>query len=363
MRNNLLVIISLLFISYANGQQVQKSNKLEISEIQKDLIFEKTKVLPEDTQLSIAIIKNGNVAFYGIERIDDTIKYADNSKSLFEIGSITKVFTSTILANLVLEGEINLKDPIQKYIDYPIANDEITVLQLANHTSGLPKLPSNLNLEEVDQSNPYKDYNVRKLREYLMNSLETNTKPGEKYQYSNVGAGILGYVLELKSNKSYEELIQHYIFSEYDMRHSTTSRNKIDLEMVDGLDSSGNKTANWDLNSLIAAGGMISNVEDLSKFALAHFDDTNKELKLTRESTFEIPQNQMETGLAWKILNPIPNLNIYAHNGGTGGYSSLITIDPITKNGVILLSNVSAFNNNSRNMDQLCFQLLKTLYR
>jgi len=363
MKNNLLVVIGLLLINYSNCQQVDKSNKLEILRIQKDLIFEKTKDFPENTQLAIAIIENGNVSFDGVKRIGDTIAYMDNSKKLFEIGSITKVFTSAILAKFVLMNKVKLNDPIQEYIDYPLANVQITLLQLANHTSGLPKLPSNLNLATVDQSNPYKDYDKQKLKDYLVNNLETANTPGENYEYSNIGAGILGYVLELESNKSFEQLLQEYIFLEYNMKHSTTNRNKVKSEMVDGLNSSGNKTANWDLNSLLAAGGIISNVQDLSKFALAHFNDSNKALTLTREPTFEIPQYQMESGLGWKILKPIPDLKVFAHNGGTGGYTSMITMDPASKNAVIVLSNVSAFHINTGNIDQLCFQLLKTLYR
>ncbi|CAL67127.1 serine hydrolase domain-containing protein [Christiangramia forsetii] len=367
MKNQLSLLIGILLFNYGIGQSNSSINDLEvsgaqISEKQADIIFEKTKIFPDNTQLSIGIIKNGKILYYGVKRSGDTLQKVDNYHDIFEIGSLTKLFTSTLLANFVLEDKIKLKDPIQKYFNFQVANDQVTVLQLANHTSGLPKLPSNLNLAAVDQSNPYKDYDEQKLIKYLTSELEIITTPGTKYEYSNIGAGILGYLLEVQSHLTYEELLQKYILSKYNMHNTTTNNDKINLKLVYGLDLNGKKTSNWNLNSLVAAGGILSNIEDLSKFAVAQFSDTNEELHLTRRPTFEQQEYKMETGLAWKIIKPDANINIYAHNGGTGGYSSMITLDTRNKKGVIILSNVSAFHNDARNIDQLCIQLLKTLY-
>lgn len=365
MKNNLSILIGIFIFTYGYGQTNDVINALEISENQiseeqADLIFEKASVFPDNTEISIGIIKNGKISYYGVKRTNDSLQYIDNSRDIFEIGSITKVFTSTLLANFVLEDKIKLNDPIQEYFNFPIANDQITVLQLANHTSGLPKLPSNLNLETADQSNPYKDYNGIKLKEYLKDKLEIINTPGSVNEYSNIGAGILGYLLETKSSLTYEELLQKYIISKFNMNNTTTKRDKIKLRLVDGLDSNGHKTSNWDLNALVGAGGILSNVDDLSKFALAQFNDNYKELKLTRQSTFSTPYD-MEMGMGWKIIIPDGKLRWYAHNGGTGGYSSLLALDILKENGVIILSNVSTFNKNTLNIDQLCFELMKTL--
>jgi len=367
MKNNLFILIGILLCNYGFGQTNNVINNLEIledqiSQKQVDIIFEKAKIFLDNTQFSIGIIRNGNISYYGVKRSNDTLLNVDNHRDIFEIGSITKVFTSTLLADFILEEKIELNDPVQKYLDFPIANDEITVLQLANHTSGLPKLPSNLDLESVDQSNPYKDYNEQKLKKYITDDLEILNTPGTKYEYSNIGAGILAYLLEEQSQLSYEELLQKYILSKYNMENTSTDKDKIKSELVDGLDNEGNKTSNWDLNALVGAGGMLSNVEDLSKFALAQFNVKNEQLALTRQTTFDISEYGMEAGLAWKIIKPFEGLRWHAHNGGTGGYSSLIALDIENKNGVIILSNVSAFNKDSGNVDQLCFELMKTLY-
>lgn len=357
MKKKLLLLLGILMSSYAIGQ-----TENSISENQMSIIFEKTKDFPKNTELSIAFIKNGQVSYYGIKRINDTLELSNNSNSVFEIGSITKVFTSTLLANFVLEKKIKLSDPIQDYFNFPLKNDQITVLQLANHTSGLPRLPSNLNLNEVDQSNPYKNYSVDYLKKYLTDEMELDNLPGSTYEYSNVGAGILGYLMEHQIDLTYEELLQKYIFSKYNMTASSTNADVIKLKIVDGLNSDGNKTSNWDLNALVGAGGILSNAEDLSKFVLAQFDTQNKELELTRQSTFEIPKYKMKVGLAWNIIEPDSVHTWYMHNGGTGGYTSIMALDEDNKNGIIILSNVSAFNKNSRNIDKLCLELMKTQY-
>ncbi len=358
MKNKLLVAIAIFISTYVIGQ-----TKEPISPNQINILLEKTKKFPENTEISIAFIKNGEVSYYGAKRINDTIEYSNNFNKIFEIGSITKVFTATILANLVLDNKIDLNSSVEDYFNFPIKNKEITVLQLANHTSGLPKLPSNLDLEKADQSDPYKDYNEEDLKEYLENRMELENTPGTNHEYSNIGVGILGYLLEVQTGLTYEELLKKYIVSKYDLKNTTTKIGNINSKLVTGLDSDGKKTSNWDLNALVGAGGILSNVEDLSKFATEQLNEKNKELELTRKSTFEIPEYQMAVGLGWKIIELDSELTWYMHNGGTGGYYSMFALDIKNKNGVIILSNVSAFNEYSGNIEQLTIGLMKTLYQ
>ena len=111
---------------------------------------------------------------------------------------------------------------------------------------------------------------------------------------------------------------------------------------------------------MAGAGAIFSTVEDLSQFAISQFDNSNKELKLTRKKTFEVNEN-MDIGLGWHILKSQSKNFWHWHNGGTGGYSSSMVIDENTKNGIIILSNISAFNPNMGNIDKLCFALMKTI--
>jgi hypothetical protein len=122
-----------------------------------EIIFSKSKDLPNNTQISIALIQNGKTNYYGIKKVNDTIKSNENQNKIFEIGSITKVFTSTVLASLVIDKKIKLTDEINTYYPFTFKNNiKISFESLANHTSGLPRLPENLDLS--NETNPYKNY-------------------------------------------------------------------------------------------------------------------------------------------------------------------------------------------------------------
>jgi CubicO group peptidase (beta-lactamase class C family) len=349
------------FVEENNSENVINNlskNEL-ITKEQSEIIFNKVKSFPNNTQISIAIIRNGKVSYYGVKQNNDTILSIENYRSIFEIGSISKIFTSTLLAGFITDKKIKLNDNINGFLNLAFKNGiKISFKELANHTSGLPALPTNLDLTAVNPENPYKEYNKTYLDEYLTKNIELSNKG--MYQYSNLGAGLLGYVLSKISNVSYDSLLYSKIFSKYNMLNSTTSFNKIKGNLIKGLDNKGNEVSNWEFSVLAGAGGILSNVEDLAKFAIAQFDCSNKELKLTRKKTFEVNKN-MDIGLGWHILKS-QSENVWNwHNGGTGGYSSSMVIDTKNKNGIVILSNVSAFNPNMKNIEKLCFELMKTL--
>ena len=365
-RSYLIAVLGLLLSSCSEGQNTDAENYIDVSNYvinkeQSDLIFENTKSFPNNTQLALAMVKNGSINFIGIERINDTLRTTENYNSAFEIGSITKVFTATLLSNFVNEQQLTLDDNIQDYLDFKMkSEDKITFKQLANHTSGLPRLPSNLNFFFVDRDNPYKDYNREMLIDYLTNKVELNQEPGTTYEYSNLGAGVLGFVLASISDASFESLLQDNIFARYKMPNSATNKEQIQTKLVKGLNTSGAFTSNWDFDVLAGGGAIFSTVEDLSKFALAQFDPENNELRLTQKPTFKV-NDQMSIGLGWHIIKRKNGGELIWHNGGTGGYTSSMALDLERKNGVIILSNVSAFNSKQGHIDQLCFALIKTL--
>ena len=305
------------------------------------------------------MIENGFPTFYGITKENDSIKFTNNKDKIFEIGSISKVFTATLLANAWLNKKIKEDENINPYYNFPFKNNvEISFQSLANHTSGLDRLPSNLGNENPE--NPYKTYDETKLNFYLKNDLKRNQNAVEKYDYSNLGAGLLGFTLGKVAKSDYGNLLTQQIFKKYNMNSSTTDRSKVKNNLVKGLDAGGNEVSNWDFDTLAGAGGILSSVDDLSKFINAQFNPKNKELELTRKPTFRV-SDTLEMGLGWHIITDASGDVIYWHNGGTGGYSSSITMNTDLNNAVIILSNVSAFNPSTANIDQLSFELLKTL--
>ncbi|MFC0428858.1 serine hydrolase [Chryseobacterium scophthalmum] len=319
-----------------------------------EAIFSNTKDFPNNTQVSIAFIENGKTQFYGIIKQNDTVKSNKNQNKVFEIGSITKVFTATVLASLVEDKKINLNDNINSYFSFPFkGNVKLSFQSLANHTSGLPRLPDNLDLS--NEINPYKSYGKKEIEDYLKNNLKLKSNP--KYEYSNLGAGLVGYTLELSQKTSFQQLLQKRIFDKYKMKNSYTSSKNLKDKLISGLNADGENVSNWDFDVLFGGGGILSTTEDLAKFVDAQFNIKNTDLTLTRKPTFTI-NDKMKIGLGWHILKNKNDSEFLWHNGGTGGYSSSLAFNAENRNAVIVLSNVSAFNPKMENIDKLCFDLM-----
>lgn len=357
MKKYLLLSLCMFFSNVGNSQVDEN----EWSEAQVSLINEKAKGLPNQGQMAIAIIENGVTKFYGIKIENDSVLTFDNHQMVFEIGSITKVFTSTLLAQLVLEEKVELDDSINDFLDFTIKDKvQMSFKQLATHTSGLPRVPASLALPSVDMRNPYKDYDEATLKAYLTGKLEMAHPPGEVSEYSNLGGGLLGYVLEQVAETSYEDLLQAYIFSKYEMGYSTTRRELIADRLVVGINDEGEEVPHWDMAVLMGAGGIVSTVADLTQFVLAQFDDTNKALALTREKFFTV-SDQFSSGLGWSVITRDSGAIWNWHNGGTGGYSSSMIMDVKRKNAVIILSNISALGTLTSQVTSLCPALMGTM--
>ena len=319
-----------------------------------DIIFSKSKDFPNKAQVSIAVVRNGQVQFYGISKMNDTIRPADNQGMVFEIGSITKVFTSAVLASLVTDHKLKLEDKINSYFPFAFKDSiKISFISLANHTSGLPRLPENLDL--TSEVNPYKNYGKKELEEYLLNLLEIGNGTSGKYAYSNLGAGLLGYTLGLSQEVPFQKLLERRIFEPYKMKSSYTRSGDAKGKLVKGMDKTGRMVSNWDFDVLFGGGGILSTAEDLVTFAKAQFDPRNRELTLTRQATYQI-KDGMEMGLGWHIVRSQDGKEIHWHNGGTGGYSSSMAVQVDARSAVIILSNVSDVN---EEIDDLCFELLR----
>jgi len=361
----LLIVFVLLCFSCGSEQVAEAQNELTSSILGEEeiaLLYKYLKAFPDETQVSLALIDQDNVRYYGVRRTDGKLQAEENSERVFEIGSISKVFTATLLAHFVVSEKIKLEDTLDQYIDIPFHEDaKITFVSLANHTSGLPRMPSNFMTGALlNPSNPYKNYDEEKLNKYLTEKLKFEYTPGTKSEYSNLGAGLLGHVLCKISGKTYQQLVSELIFEKYNMQSTTTQRADVTDLLVAGRNEKGSATSNWDLGSLIGAGGIYSSVKDLVLFAQAQFDSTQVELALTQKSTFKSNSNT-EVGLGWHILNQQSGEAWHWHNGGTGGYRSSMALNISKRKGVIILSNVSAFHKQADEIDQLCFAMMKTL--
>ncbi|MBL7789179.1 MAG: beta-lactamase family protein [Chitinophagales bacterium] len=317
------------------------------------------KMMKNQTSLSIAIIDNGHVYYYGVERKNDTFSTISNSRYCYQIGSISKVFTSTILAELVVNKEINLDNSIDDYIGFHLnKNLKLTWKELSNHTSGLPSLPNeNLIASLSDADNPYVKYDTKWLDSYLKNNIEQDASLNKKHSYSNLGVAVLGNSMGYFKKQSFESLCSQYIFSKYQMNNTFFYEPKHKEKVIPSYDIDGSLATIWELKAFNPAGGIVSNVEDMSQFILAQLDSNNRVMQLTQTPTL-INSEKESVGLGWFILKSKLNHKVLFHNGSTINYTSSLSIDLDSRKAIVILSNVNHILTKN-NFDALNFALLK----
>src|SRR5215813_5294099 len=289
--------------------------------------------------------KGARVITFGAPSLDS--KQVLDGNSVFEIGSVTKVFTATLLSDMVERGEVSLNDPISKFlpksVKTPTMNGkEITLLDLSTQTSGLPRLPGNF--APKDPKNPYADYSVEQLYSFLSGYTLTRDI-GAKYEYSNLGVGLLGHVLALRAGTDYETLVRRRILDPLKMNSSGIKLTPpMQARLAPGHDQMLKPVSNWDLPTLAGAGALRSSVNDMLKFVAANVG-LQKSPLLTAMQKAQQPRHDtgvadLEIGLNWHILKKFDSAIVW-HNGGTGGYHSFIGFDPKRRKGVVVLSNSS----------------------
>ena len=271
------------------------------------------------------------------------------SRSLFEIGSITKTFTATLLADMVVRGEVSLRDPVSKYLPQGVSmpargGREITLLDLATHYSGLPRLGDNH--APADAQNPYADYTVEKLYAFL-SSHQLRRDVGAEYEYSNVGVGLLGHVLARAAGQSWEDLVRTRILEPLGMTMTSISLDGERAEwMTRGHGKDGKPVPYWDAADAIAAAGALrSNAEDMLKFVAANVGPAQSPLERAMRETHRRRKDINATrgiGLAWNVRT-VGGRTLIGHGGGTAGYRTFVAFDPDTKVGVVVLGNSGNF--------------------
>ena len=266
--------------------------------------------------------------------------------SVFEIGSVTKVFTTTLLAEMVQKREVSLDVPAQTYappgMTLPTRNGKaITLAHLAEQNSGLPRLPGNLDLAKVDMSNPYATYTREMLVEFLA-GYELPRDPGATFEYSNLGMGLLGEILAHRAGTDFETAVRTRILEPLGMASTAISLTpEMRANLARGHSAEGALAANWDLPSLAGAGALRSSMTDMLKFLAANIgepaSDLERAMRTAHTPRFPIGGNA-KIGLGWITITTAKGSFIY-HDGGTGGYGAIVAIDPQRHVGLVLLGN------------------------
>jgi CubicO group peptidase (beta-lactamase class C family) len=291
-----------------------------------------------------------------------------DSHSIFEIGSITKTFTSTLLAQMILEGQINLADELESLlpegeVTVPRWNGKkVTMEHLVTHSSGLPRVPRDSDQPlppGYDPYDPYAAYTTAYVYDYLSSYCNLIFEPGTQYSYSNTGMGLVGHVLGLVDSTSYEELVRREVLEPLGMNETSLFLSEDQIaNLAPGHNEELDSVKNYYAQDIFQGAGFLkSSLHDMLIYLKAQmgFTATSLEeaMEMTHQSHFDVGMvtyndregfYQLSIGLAWHIDELPEGYTFHWHGGRTNGYMAYMAFDPETMTGVVILCNQSIEN-------------------
>ncbi|WP_407354345.1 serine hydrolase [Luteimonas sp. R10] len=263
----------------------------------------------------------------------------------FEIGSIAKTMTATLLADLIGKGEASLDDPLADHLpegtqvpDYD--GQPILLRHVVTHTSGLPALPSRMNV--TDPRDPYVNLDADALLASLAD-VDLTHAPGEQYAYSNFASMLLSYALARRAGADFESLIDDKLFTPLGMEGAYVARPPERVRPAQGHTPDTKTTPSWTIaTDLAGVGGVRATLDDMVHYVQAQLglraSPLAKAIALTQQPVATDAASRM--GMNW-IIAPLDGRDIHLHGGGTGGFSSLVAFDRQRQRGAVVLSDTS----------------------
>lgn len=307
------------------------------------------------TGMVIGLVDEHGSRIFGGGGLDNGTGRQMDGDTVFEIGSISKTFTTLLLEGMVERGEMKLDDPVSTYLPGSVNlpsrdGKEVTLLELATHTSGLPR-----DVKGVKSPNPHNpfDYTPGQLYAYL-SSYKLTRNPGAKFEYSNLGMGLLGLAITLKSGTDYESLVVDRICNPLGMNDTrVTLTPELKERLAAGHDASGKRVPNYDFvnHGMPGCGALRSTANDLLKYVSAQIGLTQSSLTPLMERTHIIRYTNAPTlvdgATSGRVAMPWldsgqseqTGMDLLGHAGGTAGYSAFIGFDLKHRRGVVLLFN------------------------
>ncbi|WP_285055426.1 serine hydrolase domain-containing protein [Pedobacter ginsengisoli] len=357
-----LSAVLLLNTSFAKAQDA--SRDLYIQKLGKEYVRS-----PEAMGLSVGIFYQGKPAQYHFGTISKNRSEPPTGQTVYELGSITKVFASTLLANAVLEHKVSLDDDIRKYLPgkYPnlvYKGHPVKLVHLANLTSGLPNwipdadsLFQSLPQDSIPQALIRQHKNFSKQQFYKeLQKVTLSTEPGITPKHSNAAAQMLGFILEEVYQKPFENLVNRYITGPLKMKQTVLQPAKTKL-LATGYNDKGVIMPYITTPDLRSSSELVSSITDMLKFLQYELDTANKAVKLTQQATVFNPSDTV--ALNWHVAGEGPSGYLW-HTGGTFGFSSYVVLVPAQKLGLIFLANVSDAATQTK-LDSMAADIIKYL--
>ena len=320
--------------------------------------------------LSIGIVRGEQISRYHFGHITNDEKSVEPTDfHFYPIGSLSKLFATTLLMRLVEENMVKLDDPITNYLPNSVRTlnptlQHITLRSLLTHTSGLPPKPYNLMETLSNKNDPYARYTVGHLYDFLIGFRPNGSAKAaaNDFLYSHLGIGLLGHLLEAATGKTYSELLQQYIIPPLGLNNTTLYPTPEQQQyLIWGHTFNGQTAHAQHYASLYASEGLYSTLNNLLKFVYANIDTSRTNpfqslFQQQRTPCAATPVKGVQSCYGWYEIKKKPrNSAIYTHSARTGGYSHYIAFDPEKQVGVVILSN------SAERIDPLGIQLLSVL--
>lgn len=298
--------------------------------------------------MTVGVIQGDQHLVRGFGRLSATDERVSDGNTIYEIGSMSKVFTGLLLADAVVQGRVKLDQPagelLPKSVKMPSFGERpITLQHLATHVSGFPSLPSNIVLNVNTGPNPFAQYRVRDLYAFL-NDHHLERAPGIKSEYSNLAVGLLGVLLANNRETNYEQLLSDRIVKPLKLPDTTITLKFEQTErMAPPHTAEGELTLNWDFPALAGCGAIHSTVDDLLVFVQAMLNPPAGQLGEAIELAWKVHQPPLTTGdfalgLGWHVAR---DGETRWHNGQTGGYHADVFVNRQKHIAVVLLTNTA----------------------
>ncbi|WP_145046688.1 serine hydrolase [Paenibacillus xylanexedens] len=293
--------------------------------------------------LAIGMVRGDDIEYFSFSH-DKKKSIVPPEHRLFEIGSITKVFTSILLLAMEEENVLSSDDMVGKFLPN-VKNDylnKITLKNLATHTSGLPILATNHNMAKK-RSDPYSMYTEEDLTAFLATADFTDGI--DSFGYSNLAVGLLGNILCKVSGRTYDELLKRYITEPLKMKETAVLLNsEQNSRFLNGHASTGKRVPHWNLAIHEGAGGIKSSIRDMSLLVQANLNDDHPLASILARSHLPNAIGNANLYFGWGG-DEILDKDILWHNGGSAGFNSYLAFNKELRVGVVLLSNYSFFSN------------------
>ncbi|HEY0798263.1 MAG TPA: serine hydrolase domain-containing protein [Candidatus Baltobacteraceae bacterium] len=309
----------------------------------------------------VGVVNGDSVRYYTAGDLGQDAPKLDRYTE-FQIGSLTKAFTATLLAVMARNHEVALRDPIQRYLPPGVKapafdGRQITLEDLAVQDSGLPSSPTNFwwsALLHFDIADPYAHYTPDLLYDFLSH-YELPRAPGARYVYSNLSVGLLGELLARRAGTSYETLLEQRVLAPLGLRATSITPTSSQLaHLAPGFDASADPAPVWHFGALDAAWALYSNCSDMMAFVQANLSaprgPLGPALVFAREPQAGAPRNGvMRVGLGWNVANS----GFIRHNGNSGAYHAFVGFNAAQGTGMVMLANIS-----DAHLDAVAIQIL-----